>query len=109
MYNNKEGFFLVKDGVVYIFVPCENVLEKFGREVGAIGFAVYLDGFERLNNFQAEFDVDYVLIINKNDDPTDVLAAQKELSKNGESVLVCKEIPQKIRYKKAVQLKEGVL
>jgi hypothetical protein len=35
MYNNKEGFFLVKDGVVYIFVPCEDVLEKFGRDMRA--------------------------------------------------------------------------
>lgn len=33
MYNNKEGFFLVKDGIVYSFVPYENVLEKLGRDL----------------------------------------------------------------------------
>lgn len=33
MYNNKEGFFLVKDGVVYSFIPCDGVLEKFGRDI----------------------------------------------------------------------------
>lgn len=32
MYNKKEGFFLVRDGVVYNFVPYVNVLEKFGMD-----------------------------------------------------------------------------
>lgn len=32
MYNNKEGFFLVKNGVVYNFVPYKGVLDKFGRD-----------------------------------------------------------------------------
>lgn len=32
MYNKKEGFFLVCDGVVYNFVPYANVLEKFGMD-----------------------------------------------------------------------------
>ena len=33
MYNNKEGFFLVKNGVVYNFVPYKGVLDKFGRDL----------------------------------------------------------------------------
>ena len=32
MYNKKEGFFLVSDGIVYKFVPYPNVLEKFGMD-----------------------------------------------------------------------------
>lgn len=32
MYNNKEGFFLVKNGVVYNFVPFPGVLSKFGPD-----------------------------------------------------------------------------
>ena len=33
MYNNKEGFFLMKNGVVYNFVPYKDVLEKLGRDM----------------------------------------------------------------------------
>jgi len=33
MYNNKEGFFLVKDGIVYCFVPYKDVLEKLGMDM----------------------------------------------------------------------------
>lgn len=33
MYNKKEGFFLVKDGVVYKYVPYKGVLDKFGRDM----------------------------------------------------------------------------
>lgn len=32
MYNKKEGFFLVRDGIVHCFVPYANVLEKFGMD-----------------------------------------------------------------------------
>lgn len=32
MYNKKEGFFLVRDGVVYNFVPYANVLKVFGMD-----------------------------------------------------------------------------
>ena len=80
------------------------LMRKLKKNSSAIGFAVYLDGFERLNNSLPEYDVDYILIVNKNEDPINVLFAQKELSKNGETVLVCYEIPEKIKYKKAVKL-----
>ena len=33
LWHNKEGFFLVRNGIVYNFVPYENVLEKFGRDM----------------------------------------------------------------------------
>ena len=33
MYNNKEGFFLVKDGIVYCFVPYKDVLAKLGMDM----------------------------------------------------------------------------
>lgn len=80
------------------------LMRKLKKNSSAIGFAVYLDGFERLNNSLPEYDVDYILVVNKNEKPINVLSAQKELSKNGETVLVAYEIPEKIKYKKAVKL-----
>lgn len=32
MYNKKEGFFLVRDGIVLKFVPYANVLKVFGMD-----------------------------------------------------------------------------
>lgn len=80
------------------------LMRKLKKNSSAIGFAVYLDGFERLNNSLPEYDVDYVLLVNKDENPINVLLKQKELSKNGETVLVAYELPEKIKYKKAVTL-----
>lgn len=80
------------------------LMRKLKKNSSAIGFAVYLDGFERLNNTLPEYDVDFILVIDKTEEPINVLSTQKELSKNGETVLVCYEIPEKIKYKRAVKL-----
>ncbi len=80
------------------------LMRKLKKNASAIGFAVYLDGFERLNNVLPEYDVDIVLIADKNEVPINVIKATENLSKSGNSVLVANTIPEKIRYKKAVDI-----
>lgn len=83
----------------------DSLMKKLKKNVSAIGFAVYMDGFERLNIKNQEYDVD-ILFIPETDEPQKIMEAVEKLSSNGESVLVYKEIPAKIKYKRLVKGKE---
>ncbi len=82
------------------------LMKKMGRKSGAVGFAVYLDLLERLDNKKIEFDVDCVLLYN-NETPLDKLNEKvRELSLT-QSVTVLKTIPQSLRYKTLLTFKNG--
>ena len=78
----------------------DKLLNKLGSKSGAVGFAVYLDNFERFKLSPREYDVDTVYIIDKDENPADVFSAVRELKAKGESVLVLSEPPQDIRYRR---------
>ncbi len=84
----------------------DNLMLKMGRKDKGVGFAVYLDLLERYNEVKKEFDVDYILIKNQNDDILKISKAFSELNKDGSSVLVENEIPENIKYRKAFKLIE---
>ncbi len=83
----------------------DSLMKKLKKNASAIGFAVYMDSFERLNVSAPEFDVD-ILLIAKNEDPKTILECVEKLSQNGETVLVRKDIPEKLKYKKIMEIKE---
>ena len=83
----------------------DSLMKKLKKNVSAIGFAVYMDSFERLNIINQEYDVD-VLFIPETDEPGKIMKAVEKLSQDGESVLVYKEVPTKIKYKRLVSGKE---
>lgn len=83
----------------------DTLMKKLKKNVSAIGFAVYMDSFERLNAKTQEYDVD-ILFIPETDEPQKIMEAVEKLSENGESVLVYKSVPQKIKYKRLVHGKE---
>lgn len=79
----------------------DKLLKKLRKNAGAIGFAVYLDSFERLNLSSDKYDADIVLIV-KDETPDEVLKKAEELSSDGKRVLVRKELPKDLKYQKAV-------
>ncbi|MBR6766110.1 MAG: ATP phosphoribosyltransferase regulatory subunit [Clostridia bacterium] len=81
----------------------DSLMKKLKKRASAIGFAVYLDGFERLNLKKSDYDVDCVLIT-KGESPEEVLKARERLSEGGLKVLVANTLPEKITYKKAVDV-----
>lgn len=83
----------------------DSLMKKLKKNASAIGFAVYMDSFERLNVSAPEFDVD-ILLISQNEDPKTILECVEKLSQNGETVLVRKDIPEKLKYKKIIEIKE---
>ena len=82
----------------------DKLLRKMGRKAKAIGFAVYLDLLEELEE-EAGYDVDTVLLYEEADSPADVAAALKKLTAQG-SVTALRQIPAKLTYKTCVSVKE---
>ena len=77
-----------------------------GRKCGAVGFAVYLDMLERLNENVKKYDVDTVLLYNKDADEVDIANLIKMFTDNGNSVLAVKAIPEGLKYRQLISLKD---
>jgi ATP phosphoribosyltransferase regulatory subunit len=82
------------------------MMRKMGRRDGAIGFAVYLDSFASYAASETEFDAD-VLLLKNGADATAVLIAVEQLSAQGERVIVTEALPDGIRARKTMIMKEG--
>lgn len=80
----------------------DKLMEKLGNKGGAVGFAVYLDSFERFGERTAEYDVDTVLLIEENDSPQDILKIAEKIRSTGESVCVVKAVPTDLRYRRVL-------
>ncbi len=81
----------------------DKLMKKFGEDAGAVGFAVYLDSFERFKAEVPEYDVDTVLLVSENVNPKEILKKAGELKNNGEKVLVLSEIPDGLRYRRLIK------
>ncbi len=84
----------------------DNLLRRMGKTGQAIGFAVYLDQLERLEE-DSEYDVDTVLLYGLQDDPAAVAERAHELAAGGKSVRMERSEPQRLRYRELVRFSEG--
>ena len=71
---------------------------KLGRKGGAIGFAVYLDALERLNETKDRLDADVLLLYPASASPASVLAEVHRLNAEGLSVCAQKTAPSRQHY-----------
>ncbi|MBQ8769159.1 MAG: ATP phosphoribosyltransferase regulatory subunit [Oscillospiraceae bacterium] len=78
----------------------DKLMRKMKRESSAIGFAVYMDLLERLEQELPEYDVDTVLLYS-DESIAEVSAAAKALMDAGQSVAVYRQIPEGLRYREA--------
>jgi ATP phosphoribosyltransferase regulatory subunit len=82
----------------------DRLMEKFKKDGGAIGFAVYLNELNRPYNADSRFEVDTLLLY---DDKTDAAAVSDEvdkLTKKGLRVRAEKHIPKDVGYKNLIRL-----
>ena len=82
----------------------DKLMAKMGRKSGAIGFAVYLDLLERLENDDAKYDVDTVILYTEQDDMEALRGTVRMLTDAGQTVTAQKAIPEKLRYKQLLRL-----
>ena len=84
----------------------DKLMKKMGRSAKAIGFAVYLDMLERLDDTDGKYDVDAIVLYDENSDLSALSDTVKLLSENGKTVMVQRELPTDIRYKQLLKLNE---
>ena len=83
----------------------DRLMEKMGKRMSALGFALYLNVIERLYARKEKNDVDVLLLY---DDKCEVKAVRKvveELTGGGKKVLAAKEIPQALRAGRILDLR----
>ena len=85
----------------------DKLLQGMGKQAGAIGFALYLNRLEYLPDTQRAYDVDVLVLYSSDKDIKAVTETVEALNKNGRSAQVQKQIPEKLRYRKFIQIKDG--
>jgi ATP phosphoribosyltransferase regulatory subunit len=82
----------------------DHLMRRMHRKSGAIGFAVYMDSLERLDNSASQFDVDSLILYGP---ATPLALIQKETARcqaAGESVTVQQSVPENLRYRNLINL-----
>ncbi len=87
----------------------DNLMARFGRESGAIGFAVYLDLLERYEEEDRLYDVDVLLLYDEKTDAQTLAEAMKTLTAKYETVRAQQNGPDGVKYRRLVTIKNGKL
>lgn len=82
------------------------MMASLGKKTSGLGFAIYLDTLEDILAPSHEYDVDAVVLYGDQNRAADVLAAVDTLADSGYTVLPCRQIPPKLRYKKSYRVEE---
>ena len=85
-----------------------SLLRKFGRDVEAVGFAVYLNELTFLYEGGRPMDVDLLLLYGEKDDPAAVVRKVDALLQEGFTVRAETEPPQGLRYARVISMTEAV-
>ena len=84
----------------------DGLMKKLGRDVCAVGFALYLDELKVLPHDGAENDVDVLLLAPAGADPAKLMRAARAMTREGLRVRVEAEPPEGLRYGKLVRFGE---
>lgn len=85
----------------------DNLLRRFGRDSGAVGFAVYLDLLERFHKSAEMYDVDILLLYDSGACLPLLAKSVDELTASGKSVRAQKHDDGNIRYKELKRFDGG--
>ena len=86
-----------------------NLLKKFGRDLDAIGFAVYLNELNLLFRNQKKTDVDALILYGADADAAELIKAADVLTAAGIRVRLEKSIPAELRYTTLYRFENGSL
>ncbi len=85
----------------------DRLMQRLQRDSGAIGFAVYLDQLERLLTEENTYDVDAVMLYEKDASIKAVAAALEKLQNDGISVCAQQSKPEKMRFRTLLKFENG--
>jgi len=84
----------------------DKLMEKIGRNSGAVGFALYLDLLEGLNVPESDVDVDVLVLYDHSTPVWRIVNKVNELTAAGKRVSAQRAIPDKLRYSKIADLRK---
>ena len=84
----------------------DKLMQRMGKRERAVGFAIYMDLLERLEDARRPYDVDTLLLYDEGADVAALARAVRTLTEQGKSVLAQKAIPAKLRYRELVRFAE---
>ena len=85
----------------------DKLMRRMGRNCKAVGFAIYMDQLERLNEGPKPYDVDTVLLYDDRADIAALTRAVRELTQQGLSVRAQRAVDEKLRYRRLVRFGKG--
>ncbi len=85
----------------------DKLMKKMKRASRAIGFALYTDLLERLDETANAFDVDTVLLYEDGTTLQEINQHVKQLTDTGLHVLAQRNVPKTVRYKQLLKLSDG--
>jgi len=85
------------------------LMEKFGKNAGAIGFALYLDDLGRYDKETVTYDVDAVVLYEDDYDFKNLFSKIHQMREQGLRVRMSKTIPNDVRYDKVYVFNSGEL
>lgn len=87
----------------------DNLMLRFGKKSGAIGFAVYIDLLERFEVSKRAFDVDVLILYDENTDTNTLALAVKTLTDQNRSVRALHGEAGNIKCRQLMTIKDGRL
>ena len=82
----------------------DKLMQKMGRKASAVGFAVYMDAVEYLQQSSGRNVVDTILLYDANEDLPNVEKQAQILRSAGKRVLVQKTIPANVQYRNLLKI-----
>lgn len=99
-----KGFVRGLPGSVLSGGQYDKLMRKMKRTDRAVGFAVYTDLLDRLEQPTSEFDVDAVLLYDDTSSLTAIRQQAQALTAQGISVMVLRNKPETVRYRQLMKL-----
>ena len=87
----------------------DSLMTRFGKDAGAVGFAIYLSSLESLAPRRSPYDVDTLLIYSPSVSPTTLAETVRVLIEDGVSLQVQQAVPANLKYRTRLTLTEGGL
>ena len=85
----------------------DRLLTRMGKQAQAIGFAVYLDRLERFGVEESEYDVDVLIIYDKDTDIKLMIDAVNSFNQSGKTVRTAPCADRSIRYRRLLKIGKG--
>ena len=87
----------------------DKLMVKMGRTAQAVGFAVYLDTLEFLDDGVKEYDTDILLLYEDGTDVCELLKSVSVLAQSGNRITAQKSKPEAMRYRQLLAYRNGGL